>query len=190
MVYPALLPLMRSPRLPVVDWTDTPADLNVFFRFAERRNLVSARVPSHFNRSLHILTPFLDTWLITRETRPILFYSWVKQCKKPRCIRCSFLQQWRCGQRACQILISACEPSRSHVNFEGCHLEIKAVYLSVSLSKFVGNVNLLFYGITNRRDNVQWNLFLCKSTLHISGGTHAHHQEYNFNCIDSHWYNS
>ena len=48
----------------------------------------------------------------------------------------------------------------------------------------------IFYGITNRRDNVQWNLFLCKSTLHVSGGTHAHHQEYNFNCIDSNWYNS
>ena len=47
-----------------------------------------------------------------------------------------------------------------------------------------------FYGITNRCDNVQWNLFLCKSTLHISGCTHAHHQEYNFNCINSHWYNS
>ena len=43
-------------------------------------------------------------------------------------------------------------------------------------------------GITNRCDNVQWNLFLCKSTLHVSGGTHAHHQEYNFNCINSHWY--
>jgi len=34
------------------------------------------------------------------------------------------------------------------------------------------------------------NLFLCKSTLHVSGGTEAHHQEYNFNCINSHWYNS
>ena len=31
---------------------------------------------------------------------------------------------------------------------------------------------------------------LCKSTLHVSGGTHVHHQEYNFNCINSHWYNS
>ena len=28
MVYPALLPLMRTPRLPAVDWTDLPADLN------------------------------------------------------------------------------------------------------------------------------------------------------------------
>ena len=49
MVYPALLPLMRTPRLPVVDWTDAPADLNGLVRFAERRNLVSARVPSYFN---------------------------------------------------------------------------------------------------------------------------------------------
>ena len=52
MVYPALLPLMRTPRLPLVHWTDTPADLNGFVRFAERRNLVSARVPSHFTLSL------------------------------------------------------------------------------------------------------------------------------------------
>ena len=49
MVYPVLLPLMRTPRLPVVDWIDAPADLNGLVRFAERRNLVSARVPSHFN---------------------------------------------------------------------------------------------------------------------------------------------
>ena len=53
-VYPALLPLlplMRTPRLPVVDWTDASADLNGLVRFAERRNLVSARVPSHFKRN-------------------------------------------------------------------------------------------------------------------------------------------
>ena len=52
MVYPALLPLIHTPRLPVVDWTDAPADLNGLVRFAERRNPVSARVPSHFKRSL------------------------------------------------------------------------------------------------------------------------------------------
>jgi hypothetical protein len=51
-VYPALLPLMRTPRLPVVDWTYAPADLSGLVRFAEIRNLVSARVPSHFKRSL------------------------------------------------------------------------------------------------------------------------------------------
>jgi hypothetical protein len=52
MVYPALLPLMRTPRLPALDGTDAPADLNGLVRFAERRNLVSARGPSHFKRSL------------------------------------------------------------------------------------------------------------------------------------------
>ena len=31
-------------RLPVVDWTEAPADLNGLVRFAERRSLVSARV--------------------------------------------------------------------------------------------------------------------------------------------------
>jgi len=38
--------------LPVVDWTDTPADLNGLVRFAERWNLVSVRVPSHFKCGL------------------------------------------------------------------------------------------------------------------------------------------
>ena len=52
MVYPALLTLMLTPRLSVVDWTDAPANLNGLVRFAERRNLVSASVPSHFKRSL------------------------------------------------------------------------------------------------------------------------------------------
>jgi len=59
MVYPALLPLMCTPRLPIVDWTDAPADLNGLVRFAERLHLVSARVPSHFKRSLHIVTILL-----------------------------------------------------------------------------------------------------------------------------------
>ena len=51
-VYPALLTLMRTPRLPVVDLTDAPVDLNGLVRFGERRNLVSARVPTHFKRTI------------------------------------------------------------------------------------------------------------------------------------------
>jgi hypothetical protein len=47
-----VLPLMRTTRLPLVDWADAPADLKGLVRFAERRNLVCARVPSHFKRSL------------------------------------------------------------------------------------------------------------------------------------------
>ena len=46
-VYPALLPVMHTPRLPAADWTDTPTDINGLVRFAGRPNLVSARVPSH-----------------------------------------------------------------------------------------------------------------------------------------------
>jgi hypothetical protein len=48
MVYPALLSLLRTHRLPVVDWTEAPADLNGLVCFTERRDHVSARVPSHF----------------------------------------------------------------------------------------------------------------------------------------------
>jgi hypothetical protein len=51
-VYPELLTLMRTPRLPAVDWTDAPADLNGLIRFGERLNLVSARVPSRFKRTI------------------------------------------------------------------------------------------------------------------------------------------
>jgi hypothetical protein len=71
MVYLALLPLMRTPRLPVVDGTDAPADLKVLVRFAERGNLVSARVPSHFKRSLANWSPLqLAPGLIMRGALP------------------------------------------------------------------------------------------------------------------------
>jgi len=43
---------MGTPRLPIVDRSDAPADLNGLARLAEGRNLVSAGVPSHFKRSL------------------------------------------------------------------------------------------------------------------------------------------
>jgi len=52
--YPALLTLMRTPWLPAVDWTESPTDLNGLVRFGERRNLVSARVPSGSARALPI----------------------------------------------------------------------------------------------------------------------------------------
>ena len=55
-VYPALLKLMRTPRLPAVDCTDAPADLNGLVRFAERPNLVSARVPSGSARAIRHYT--------------------------------------------------------------------------------------------------------------------------------------
>ena len=58
-VYPALLTLMRTPRLPAVDWTDAPTDLNGLVRFGERRNMVSARVPSRSARAISTLLVFL-----------------------------------------------------------------------------------------------------------------------------------
>ena len=58
-----LLPLMRTPRLPAVDWIEAPADLSGLVRFVERRNLVSARVLSHFKRSLPALTIPGGVWV-------------------------------------------------------------------------------------------------------------------------------
>jgi len=50
-------------QLPVVDWTGAPADLNGLVCFAERRNLVSARVPSHFKHSLLHTVPHHFYWM-------------------------------------------------------------------------------------------------------------------------------
>ena len=74
-VYPALLTLMRTHRLPAVDWTDSPAYLNGLVRLGERWNVVSARVPSGSVRALQhnylvpsikyrmvLLSPFLRMW--------------------------------------------------------------------------------------------------------------------------------
>ena len=47
----------HTPRLSVVDRTDAPADLNGLVHFAKRRNLVYARVPSHFNWPLATALP-------------------------------------------------------------------------------------------------------------------------------------
>ena len=52
MVYPALVLLMHTARLPVVDRTDAPTDLNGLVRFVGRQNVVSARAPSQFKRGL------------------------------------------------------------------------------------------------------------------------------------------
>ena len=51
-VYSAFIPLMHTPRLPVVDWTETCANSNGLIHFVERRNLVPVHVPSHFKCSL------------------------------------------------------------------------------------------------------------------------------------------
>ena len=80
-VYPALLKLMRTPRLPAVDWTDAHTNLNGLVRFGERRNLVSAHVPSRSARAIPhslIKTGGLSEILnlysgLTRGLKPTLF---------------------------------------------------------------------------------------------------------------------
>ena len=75
-VYPALLKLMHTPRLPVVDWTDAPTDLNGLVRFGERRNLVAARVPSRSARAIQLRRhdrTFQETR--ERETEHVLLFT-------------------------------------------------------------------------------------------------------------------
>ena len=77
-VYPALLLLMRMHQLPAADWTETPADLNGLVRFAGRPNLVSACVPSRFERALPQVSKYREinkkaawwkcSWKIFRST--------------------------------------------------------------------------------------------------------------------------
>jgi len=99
MVYPALLTLMRTPRLPVVDWTDAPADLNGLVRFCERRNLVSARVPSGFKRSstiyfnIHMNSEY---WARAVFIRFSLFYNQTENLFLKNTRSCSFIQEEMC----------------------------------------------------------------------------------------------
>jgi len=47
-----------------------PADLNGLVRFAERRNMVSARVPSHFKRSLRCLMQHRHNFICRTNSIP------------------------------------------------------------------------------------------------------------------------
>ena len=69
-VYPALLTLMRTPRLPAFDWTYAPADLNGLVCFGKRRNLVSAHVPSSFKHTIPLC--LLCAFMVWSGT--VLFY--------------------------------------------------------------------------------------------------------------------
>ena len=124
MVYPALLPLMCTPRLPVVNWTDAPADLtlillmwriwlttnnackwqmrfnsafkglNGLVRFAERRNLVSACVPSHFKRSVRSYE--LGSEVSSRKTLPFEM-AWEGHCSLSSVLMAPLSPAWQLG---------------------------------------------------------------------------------------------
>ena len=68
-----LLPLMRTTRLPVVDWTDAHANLNGLVRFTVRLNLFSARVPSHFNWPLRPFSFLVSNAALTKHVT-LLWY--------------------------------------------------------------------------------------------------------------------
>ena len=109
MVYPALLPLMHTTPLPAVDWTDAPANWNGLVRFAERPNLVSARVPSHFKRTLlhegFVIVEYLFRYVICRLISFSLVY-W------PMCYHCSFmlaiLIQYGFDDTKCNLAYEVC----------------------------------------------------------------------------------
>ena len=84
-VYPALLKLMRTPRLPTVDWTDVPTDLNGLVRFGERRNVVSARVPSRSARAIPHFSTLSHEWHDFRKIKilnVICFFLSLQLCLK------------------------------------------------------------------------------------------------------------
>jgi len=64
---------MRTPRLPVVDRTNAPANLNGLVRFAERQNLVSARVPSRFKFALTLQDPLFSTQIA------VICFVWISE---------------------------------------------------------------------------------------------------------------
>jgi hypothetical protein len=70
MVYPALLPLMRTPRLSVVDWTDAPADFGTGVL--------------HLNFS----TPVCKMWLIREPKKVALWNKRHFEAKNEECAAC------------------------------------------------------------------------------------------------------
>ena len=84
-------PLICTPQLPAVDWTDSPTDLNGLVHFSERPNLVSAHVPSRFKRAIplcacrSLLTGESDFVLVTFLLLvPILpCEEWENACQAP-----------------------------------------------------------------------------------------------------------
>jgi len=78
---------VRTPRLPAIDWTEAPADLNGLVRFVERRNLVSARVPSHFKRSI--------IWLRYARFSPEPYFAFSMSCSPVSRSKIQTLTFWR-----------------------------------------------------------------------------------------------
>jgi hypothetical protein len=96
--------LMCTARLPIVDWTDAPADLNGLVRSAERRNLVYARVPSHFKRSLTLKKAwiFRNTLHVPRNTYFDIVPRRLPPCSSVLVNKLTVAQQSKCSLRITQ----------------------------------------------------------------------------------------
>ena len=82
MVYPLLLPLMRTPRLPVVDWTYAPCQFKWTRPFRRKTKSGSARVSSHFKRILLMMMQppsICRTAIIMHRCWSILLNYWSKE---------------------------------------------------------------------------------------------------------------
>jgi ribosomal protein L33 len=73
------------------DWIDAPADLNGLVRFAERRNLVSALVPSHFQLILPINSSLLPITLFRSVITTLLYNDTKYPCHYIIQFDCTFL---------------------------------------------------------------------------------------------------
>ena len=72
MVYPALLPPMRTPRLPAVDWNDATADLNGLVRFARKTNSGFCACAITFQLASTITTDKQNLWNVGTLNRTVI----------------------------------------------------------------------------------------------------------------------
>jgi len=101
-----------------LNWRPPPADLNGLVRFAERRNLVSTRVPSHFNWPLLTLNSLrhgnYTEWLKVLTVKLQSFYD-VSKCTNLNSEH-TFKVQWRWTWRTVRTQWSGltCVSQRNH----------------------------------------------------------------------------
>ena len=82
MLYREFLPLMRKSRLLVVERNDYYADLNGIVSFAERRNVISARVDPHIS-TVPYKVPVISVCIRILEIKDDLENMFVLQ--SPKC---------------------------------------------------------------------------------------------------------
>ena len=70
MVYPTLLPLMRTPRLPVVDWTDAPRRFKWTRPFRRKTKIWFLRVCHHISNAVYLI--FNNNKIGDKQSSPYL----------------------------------------------------------------------------------------------------------------------